>query len=278
MANTDLSGIAGLEGIPHVRKIVESVLENWPEHRKIVARSLGGRDDDLMEHTEEVARIVDRVAANEPDGLSGVMDDYRYLCEKIMVPEEWYFRRHNRYRLSTFEEANAEVYGRTEVMSRYMRGLLASYVLWLNHTGATHHFTREFLLGLKPESDLLEIGPGHGLLMYFASQSPNVSTLTGWDVSPSSLAMVRASLRAMDMACPFELKERNIFSQDDGLLTPGDRFNATIVLSEVLEHLEQPLEALKVLYRLARPGGRVWINVPANSPVARSYLPSQASR
>ena len=39
-----------------------------------------------------------------------------------------------------------------------------------------------------------------------------------------------------------------------------------VVLSEVLEHLEEPLRALKVLFHLCKPGGSVWVNVPANSP------------
>jgi 2-polyprenyl-3-methyl-5-hydroxy-6-metoxy-1,4-benzoquinol methylase len=149
-------------------------------------------------------------------------------------------------------------------MNHYMRGLLASYVLWLNHVGATHHFTRNFLPHLTPQTNLLEVGPGHGLLMYMASQSANVSTLTGWDVSTGSLEMTRSSLRAMDIRRPFLLRERNIFTEDAHLPELGS-FDA-IVLSEVLEHVEHPDKALRVLHALTRPGGRVWINVPANSP------------
>ena len=39
-----------------------------------------------------------------------------------------------------------------------------------------------------------------------------------------------------------------------------------IVFSEVLEHLDKPEKALRSLLYLCKPGGRVWINVPANSP------------
>jgi ubiquinone/menaquinone biosynthesis C-methylase UbiE len=39
-----------------------------------------------------------------------------------------------------------------------------------------------------------------------------------------------------------------------------------IVMSEVLEHLENPQQALKVLFGLAKPGGLLWLNVPVNSP------------
>jgi len=39
-----------------------------------------------------------------------------------------------------------------------------------------------------------------------------------------------------------------------------------IVISEVLEHLEEPSLALRKLARILRPQGRVFINVPINSP------------
>ena len=39
-----------------------------------------------------------------------------------------------------------------------------------------------------------------------------------------------------------------------------------IVLNEVLEHLERPLDALVSLRSCLRPGGRIWINMPTNSP------------
>ena len=34
----------------------------------------------------------------------------------------------------------------------------------------------------------------------------------------------------------------------------------------MLEHLEEPLPALKILYGLLAPGGRIFVNAPVNSP------------
>jgi 2-polyprenyl-3-methyl-5-hydroxy-6-metoxy-1,4-benzoquinol methylase len=46
---------------------------------------------------------------------------------------------------------------------------------------------------------------------------------------------------------------------------PGGQFGS-IVFSEVLEHLEQPEQALQTIRRLLAPGGRAFINAPVNSP------------
>ncbi len=37
-------------------------------------------------------------------------------------------------------------------------------------------------------------------------------------------------------------------------------------MSEILEHLEDPSAALKAAMKWLKPGGTIWVNVPANSP------------
>ena len=62
----------------------------------------------------------------------------------------------------------------------------------------------------------------------------------------------------------FEL--RNVL---DALILEGrntNRFDG-IVFSEVLEHLEEPEQGIRALFHLCKPGGLVWINVPANCPM-----------
>jgi trans-aconitate methyltransferase len=45
----------------------------------------------------------------------------------------------------------------------------------------------------------------------------------------------------------------------------GEAFD-TLVLSEVLEHVEDPLAVLSALHGRLAPGGRLFVNVPINSP------------
>jgi 2-polyprenyl-3-methyl-5-hydroxy-6-metoxy-1,4-benzoquinol methylase len=146
-----------------------------------------------------------------------------------------------------------------------MNGLLLSGVMFANHTRAWHDFSVRFLARCKAGADLLEIGPGHGFLLYLASQSASVTSLTAWDVSQASLDATRHAIATLGVVRPVAFQMQDIFSSD--LTQPGStgRFDA-IVLSEVLEHLEQPQKALQSLFALCRPGGLVWINVPANSP------------
>src|SRR5262249_40556323 len=110
------------------------------------------------------------------------------------------------------------------------------------------------------------IGPGHGLLLYLATQNQNVEKLVAWDVSQSSLEMSKRALGALGTAKPVHFEMRDILDSSIMDMRYASLFDG-IVFSEVLEHLEEPEKAIEALFHLCKPSGRVWINVPANCPM-----------
>lgn len=244
-------------------KLTQAVLDVWPEHRRYLDLTLSGRDDGLMAFSDLLSAMIVQLAQGHGGGVEQAARDYRFLCEDIYLPEEWHFRRTGRYRLSTFAEAIAEVYSRKEFMTRYMNGLVVSDVMWGNHTRALQHYAETYLPSLPPGAQLLEIGPGHGLLLCLASRVKTIASITGWDVSAASLESTQRALTQLDVRRPVSLVSCDAFAGSNE--ADRGRFDG-IVLSEVLEHLEEPDKAMRALFDLCRPGGTVWINVPANSP------------
>ena len=117
-----------------------------------------------------------------------------------------------------------------------MNGLLMTQ-LWLsNHTQAIMYLTDNFLVNCKENYSLLEIGPGHGLLSY-------------------------DSLHMLGVSDKVYLKEQNLYEAS----SDTSSFDA-IIFSEVIEHLEEPRNALEILGSLLKPEGRIYINMPINSP------------
>ena len=251
---------------PNLANLVTEVLKVWPEHEQYLDNSIGGRDERLLSFSEKLAEMIVRLAVTVDGGISALGNDYRFLCEEISLPEEFHFRRDGAYRLDSFEEAKRTIYDNAPFMTRYMNGLLVSDVLWINHSRGLQHFADVYLNSLRADAQLLEIGPGHGLLLYLAMQNPKIGSVAAWDISQSSVDMSKRALKELGGAKSVRFELKDILNDSIMEAHNGGQFDA-IVFSEVLEHLERPEQALRSLLHLCKPGGRVWINVPANSPM-----------
>ncbi|HEX3406089.1 MAG TPA: class I SAM-dependent methyltransferase [Caulobacteraceae bacterium] len=245
---------------PNSARLVAALLDVWPEHERFLCQSFGGRDSTQLAATERLAAKVLEIVPK--DALRAHCGDYRFMSE-LFLEEELHFRRTGAYRLSTFADAYAEVYSNTELMPRYVNFILLTHVMWENHARALFDLEQRYLPALPPGTRHLEVGPGHGLLLHLAGDSPTVSEITGWDVSETSIEHTRDCLAAMGNTCPLTLVRQDLF--DATPTAPEDRFGSAVI-SEVLEHLEDPVGALAALSRHLASGAHLWVNVPVNSP------------
>ncbi len=238
--------------------LVDGLRTRWPEHESFLERRFRSSNEDALEHAERLAKLVLRLVAS--DEMNGIFDDYRWMCEQFLE-EELHFRRTGSYRLSTFQEALDAVYNNNEFMSRYMNGLLLSQVIWLNHARVSQYYLENYLTELTGSYRHLEIGPGHGLNLYFAARDPRCSDLTAWDVSDASLAATRHCLEKLGISRKIDLVKRSVLDP----IPDSGNFDS-IVISEVLEHLEAPQQALENLRSILTTKGKLFVNVPVNSP------------
>lgn len=77
----------------------------------------------------------------------------------------------------------------------------------------------------------------------------------------SGLESTRRALHRMKVARPVAMKQAEICSVDPH----PDAFDS-IICSEVLEHTEHPHKALDNILRALRSRGRLFLNIPVNSP------------
>jgi 2-polyprenyl-3-methyl-5-hydroxy-6-metoxy-1,4-benzoquinol methylase len=240
---------------PALRNLVERQLAAFPEHDTFLSRRFSAATPESFAFANQIATKILQIAGSNVDGMCR---DYRWLSG-VVLEEELHFRRTGRYRLETFEQADRALYSNPEMMNRYMNGLLASQLWWRNHTDMLHFFSTDFVRGNRRGYTHLEIGPGHGLLLYFAAASPDCAFAEAWDVSETSLSNTREALCAMGLRKSVSLSNINLFD------APKTEFTS-IAFSEVLEHLEKPQGALRILHRLLADEGRIFVNAPVNSP------------
>jgi len=241
---------------PAVARIAEAVLKAWPEHDKYMVRSLAGRGAPALETT---ALLADAALILAGDRLDEIARHYRWTCDRLRE-EEIHFHRTGAYRLSTFAEADAEVYSNADYMAKYVDGLLFSQVLWSNHARSCDFYFRETPRHLRAGGRLLEVGPGHGLMLYLALRDFGLTAATAWDLSAVSIDQTRHALDLLGV------RDATLAVRDIMAIEPGSETYDLVVLSEILEHLEDPKAAMRAVRGLVAEDGLVFVNVPINSP------------
>jgi 2-polyprenyl-3-methyl-5-hydroxy-6-metoxy-1,4-benzoquinol methylase len=248
---------ARLSDRPATLALANIALAAWPEHDKFLTRSFRQRSAEVLGATEFVSAAILKLIDGEESRFG---EDYRWTCDRLRE-EEIFFHREGRYRLSTFAEAYAEVYSDHKYMRRYVGGLLLTQALWFNHAATMEMFLSRVLGTMIEPFDYLEVGPGHGLMTYFAAESKLARSLEAWDVSSVSLEETNLALGKLGVPKPVALVETDILQAG----AARRRFDL-VVMSEVLEHLEAPGTALRFLRSAIAEGGRIFLNVPINSP------------
>lgn len=241
---------------PDFRRLVSATLAGWPEHQRFMAKSFEAHTEGDIPDLIALANKISSLAGNEVDRF---VTGYRWMCEAF-VEEEIYFRRNGEYRCHSFQDAYDAVYGNAQIMALYMDGLLLSQLFWSAHTKGFLYFKNSFLSRLPLGYRLLEIGCGHGLLLAEAAADPRSSGVEGWDVSAESLRHARETLTHFGCIDKARFEQADLFANNE----PGE-FDA-LALSELLEHLEDPVNALTTLRAQLKPNGLVYVNIPVNSP------------
>jgi 2-polyprenyl-3-methyl-5-hydroxy-6-metoxy-1,4-benzoquinol methylase len=239
------------------RKLIDAILGVWPEHAGFLERSFAGRSAAELLITERLAELVVRL---HPDDLPALAAGYRWMCEMVLE-EDLDFKRSGHYRYSSFKQVDELVYQQRERMAQYMLGLLISSVLWANHTRSFAYYVGHFLASNSDGYAHLEVGPGHGLLLYLAASDPRCASVTGLDISAESLSQTQGALTRLGTGKPAACLACDIAQP----LDIGQRYDS-VVISEVCEHLEDPETALRNLRGFMRPGGRIFVNMPINAP------------
>jgi len=241
---------------PSLEHITQIQLEEAPEQAKFLGRRFHEAAPNHLAICEAIADAIRTLHTD--DEIVTLARDYNWLCVQ-QLEEELYFRRNKNYRLTTFDEAYRLVYANREYMTRYMNGLLMTQLWWSNHTQVMEYYIDHYLPSLDGGHSHLEIGPGHGLQLFLAARLGRAGHLEGWDISESSVSATKEALAKLGVSQKIDVTCVDLFE------APERQFDS-IMFAEILEHMENPAGALDKLHGLLSPTGRLFINMPINSP------------
>lgn len=176
--------------------------------------------------------------------------------------EQVRFQQTASYSHDSFDDVYNEVYNNSEVMEGfYLDGLLLTHPCWEIHYHIHRFFLDSFLPRCKGKKQGFEIGFGHGLYLYELLELAGVEKVFGKDISEFSLKYASRLLT-------------QTFSPDRLSLAIGDiqkglDFSDVSMefglMSEVLEHIHGPDQALAAAKRCLRPNSPLYVVTPVNS-------------
>ncbi len=246
-----------LKQFPVLKKMVEGLLLFWPEHERFIKKRFNVSDNDLLVIAGNIAKKITQISG---DNLQDYYKSYKWFCD-MQQEEQLDFYRTGSYKFSTFSDTLKNVYSNQSIMKAYMRGLLLSYAIWPQHTGVLQYF-KEVLKQHMEVNRYLEIGAGHGLFLSFAIEIlGEQKALEVWDISETAISESKACLKSL--GC---VNDVSFYIYD---LQKSKRCGCEydfIVFTEVLEHLENPVKVMKLLYDLTLKGGYVFLSTPMNAP------------
>ncbi len=203
--------------------------------------------------------------------LAFLAEAYNFINEMVME-ETYYFIQNGTYRHSTFAEVNDRVYQNKEYMTKYMCGLTISDHIWHQHIEMLSYF--EAFLGNASGDRYLEIGPGFGQYLLRAIEKDGFKRYLAVDLSEASVQGCKNFIKYRNkarketvqialeenMEGKYAVLQKNFFEFD-----AKEKFDC-IVMGEVLEHVEEPLQMLEKISSLLTKDGTAFLTTVINAP------------
>jgi len=236
--------------------LTTGIIKHLPHHHKFLEASL------LQLPEEEIRELEDYIdfCLTQEVSIDFLIDSYITIVNDTFS-EQLYFMKEKHYRYNSFSEVADKVYFNKEYMQKYMFGLAVTAFLWPNHAEIHRFFLKT--LPLNKNGKYLEIGPGHGYYFMKAMKLSSYENFTGIDISQTSIDMTKSITEYFFQ----NVKEKTSFIVKDFLENKQTEniFDA-IVMGEVLEHVENPLDFLNKIVSMSNSETHIYLTTCVNAP------------
>ena len=163
------------------------------------------------------------------------------------------------YPYSTFEEVQKYVYddpNRKLTGPWYMMALFFSQIFWITHYKVNEFFLNEMCTNRKQHGRILEVPAGTGIFISNFLERNKTWHGAALDISDSAIDFARNTFQVFHIGD----SRVNLIQDDVYKFKPEVKYNV-ILCGEFLEHLEDPLGALKKLYSILDDDGELFLTV-----------------
>ncbi|MCI8378543.1 MAG: class I SAM-dependent methyltransferase [Lachnospiraceae bacterium] len=242
-----------------IELLITKIAEKSPMQEKNVQKYAAAMDG--LEKEKLSRRI--RYFLERGSTYETMAEGYLKFCE-YFTEERFYFLENGTYRYHTYEEASV-LYNDEEYMNNYMTGLAFAIYLWGIQRDGMRFFRKKCEEDIHSGGRYLEVGPGHGEYLVTAVENMGFDHYLAVDISQTAAKLTHSFVE-------FALRDRqnlldkvDVEHKDFFDFTTEEKFDA-IVISEVLEHVENPKDFLVQVRKLSKKDTFIYLSTAINSP------------
>jgi 2-polyprenyl-3-methyl-5-hydroxy-6-metoxy-1,4-benzoquinol methylase len=238
-----------------IEQLINEILGQNKLHRRVLEAEYGS----LSSQEREDLLAYMKYCAGNGISIDHLAKSYN-LVVKDMVKEQIHFKRSRNYRFSSYAEVAGLVYDNPEYMGMYMYGLAISTFLWQNH-----RLMRKFFIDSIPKDaggSYIEVGPGHGHYFIEAMKATHYKRFVGIDISATSAKMTEDIISGgfYGTFSGYEIINADFLS------FPSEAQYDALVMSEVIEHVENPKAFLDRAYEVTTARPFIYLSTCINAP------------
>ena len=242
-----------------IELLVSQIEQKSPLQAKNVQKYVTAMYD--IEREKLIRRI--RYFLEQGYNYETITESYLSFCA-YFTEERLYFVQNGTYRYSTYEEA-AALYENSEYMKNYMIGLSLAIYLWGIQREGMRFFREKCQQDMHKGGQYLEVGPGHGEYLITAIENMSFDHYTAVDISMTAAQLTQSFIKfalrdKQDMLNKVTVEHKDFFD-----FTSEEKFDG-IVISEVLEHVENPKDFLVQVRKLSKKDTFIYLSTAINSP------------
>lgn len=242
-----------------IKLLITKIAEKSPTQEKNVQKYVQAM------HENEREKLIRRIHYFLEMGhtYETMAEGYLKFCE-YFSEERFYFLENGTYRYSTFEEASV-LYNDEEYMNNYMIGLAFAIYFWGIQRDGMRFFRKKCQEDVHKGGRYLEVGPGHGEYLVTAIENMGLDHYLAVDISKTAAELTQRFVEFALKEQPELLGRVDVKCMDFFDFTAEEKFDA-IVISEVLEHVENPKDFLVQVRNLSKNDTFIYLSTAINSP------------
>lgn len=243
-------------------EVISNLIGKIKEKSPLQARSVQKYLDEMYDiEKEKLSRRINYYLDMGED-YDSIADGYLNFCLYFME-ERKYFVEYGTYRYSTYKEAEL-LYNDSAYMKNYMIGLSLAIYLWSIQRESMRFFVEKCRKDKHFGGKYLEVGPGHGEYLVTAMENMFFDEYLAVDISSTSAEMTRSFLKYVYQNDKKAMGKVAVLHKDFFAIEE-EKFDG-IVVSEVLEHVENPKDFLLQTKKLAKQDAFIYLSTAINSP------------